>query len=87
MSLRKALALAALTLSCTASWALEMQPFSQQTFDKLAQQGKPVVVDVTASWCPLCKKQAAALAQLGQQAAYKEVTVLTVDFDSEKPVN
>ena len=34
-------------------------------------QGKPVVVDVYASWCPACKNIAPTLSQLKQQYAGK----------------
>lgn len=42
-------------------------------------QGKPVVVDIYASWCPACKNIAPTLSQLEQQYANKvEFVVLDV---------
>ncbi len=42
-------------------------------------QGKPVLVDIYASWCPACKNIAPTLSQLGQQYAGKvEFVVLDV---------
>lgn len=64
----------------------EIKAFSQQDFDSLARAGRPVVVDVSAPWCPTCKAQKPIVDSLAKQAAYKDVTILTVDFDSEKPV-
>lgn len=62
----------------------EIKPFSQAEFAQLTQAGKPVVVDVSATWCPTCKAQKPILDRLMQQPAYKDVTLLTVDFDTEK---
>lgn len=64
----------------------EIKPYSQQDFDSLAQAGQPVVVDVSAPWCPTCKAQKPIIDGLAKQPAYKDVTILTVDFDSEKSV-
>lgn len=75
------------TLSVAASIALagEIKPYSQAEFDKLAVDGKAVVVDVSATWCPTCKAQKPIIEGLMKQPAYKDVTLLTVDFDAEKP--
>jgi thiol-disulfide isomerase/thioredoxin len=62
----------------------EIKPFSQAEFDRLTHAGQPVVVDVSATWCPTCKAQKPILEKLMQQPAYKDVTMLKVDFDSEK---
>ncbi|MGU2438402.1 thioredoxin family protein, partial [Pseudomonas aeruginosa] len=64
----------------------EIKPFSQTEFDRLTQADQPVVVDVSATWCPTCKAQKPILEKLMKQPAYKDVTVLTVDFDSEKSI-
>jgi len=86
MRIRKTLL--TLSLSCVAVLALAAEPkvFSQQEFDRLAHEGKPVIVDVAATWCPTCKAQKPIVDSLTQQGAYKDVTVLTVDFDADKPV-
>jgi len=62
----------------------EIKPFSQAEFDRLTQAGQPVVVDVSATWCPTCQAQKSILEKLMKQPAYKDVTLLTVDFDIEK---
>jgi len=78
---------ALLALSAVASIAMagEIKPYTQAEFDKLAKDGKPVVVDVSATWCPTCKAQKPIVDGLMNQPAYKDVTLLTVDFDSAKP--
>jgi len=86
MNFRKtvtALLLSGIALLATAG---DIKPYSQQEFDTLAQAGKSVVVDVSAPWCPTCKAQKPIIDGLAKQPAYKDVTILTVDFDSEKNI-
>lgn len=78
---RTVFSLALATLASLAA-AGEIKSYSAQEFDKLTQAGKPVVVDVSAPWCPTCKVQKPILEGLMQQPAYRDVTMLTVDFDT-----
>lgn len=73
-----------------ASWAIlamagDIKPFNQQEFDQLTKAGKPVVLDISAPWCPTCKAQKPIVDGLMKQPAYKDVTLMTIDFDSAKP--
>ena len=86
MNLRNVITAILLSGAAMLVTAGEIKPYSQQEFDALAQAGKPVVVDVTAPWCPTCKAQKPIIDSLAKQPAYKDVTVLTVDFDSEKNI-
>lgn len=83
---RSAVLVAALTLWAAVASAAEPKPFAQQDFDKLAHDGKPVVVDVSATWCPTCKAQKPIVENLSKQPAYKDVAILMVDFDADKAV-
>jgi thiol-disulfide isomerase/thioredoxin len=76
-----------LTLSSLMSLAMagDIKPFNQQDFDKLTHEGKPVVLDISATWCPTCKEQKPIIDSLMKQPAYKDVTLMTIDFDSAKP--
>lgn len=78
---------AVLALSTLMSWASagDIRPFNQKDFDQLTHEGKPVVLDISASWCPTCKAQKPILDKLMKQPAYKDVTLLTIDFDAAKP--
>jgi len=64
----------------------EIKPYDQKTFDKLAQEGKPVVLAIHATWCPTCKAQKPIINELMGQRAYKDVTTLMIDFDTNKPL-
>ena len=76
-----------ITLASFMSLALagETKPFSQADFDALTAAGKPVVLDISATWCPTCKAQKPIIDSLMRQPAYKDVTLLTIDFDTNKP--
>lgn len=84
MNLPKTIAMLALSAFAGLAIAGESRPFSQQEFDRLNHDGKPVVLDVTASWCPTCKAQRPIIEALRQQPAYKDVTLLAIDFDTDK---
>ena len=78
------LTIALSSLACLAT-AGEIKAFSQQEFDQLTKAGKPVVLEISAPWCPTCKEQKPIIEGLMKQPAYKDVTLMTIDFDSAKP--
>lgn len=80
----RTLALLILSLACSLAGAAGFQPFNQQAFDKLSRAGKPVVLEIGAGWCPICKVQRPILEGLLQQPAYQGVTLMTIDFDTQK---
>lgn len=83
---RYASLVAILTLLSTIAFAAEPKPFTQQDFNKLAHDGKPVVVDVSATWCPTCMAQKSIINGLSKQPFYKDVAILSVDFDTDKAI-
>jgi thiol-disulfide isomerase/thioredoxin len=85
MKFSKIATLVALSSILSIATAGEIKPFSQQEFDKLTQDGKPVVLEVTAPWCPTCRQQKPIIDGLMNQPAYKDVTLMAIDFDSAKP--
>ena len=66
--------------------AAEVAPYNQQAFAAAEASGKPILVAIHASWCPICAKQKPILSQLEQDPAYKNLAVFMVDFDSQKDV-
>ena len=59
--------------------ASEIKPFSQVSFDAVTASGKPVVLDISATWCPTCKAQRPIIDSLMKQPAYKDVTLQTIE--------
>jgi thioredoxin-like negative regulator of GroEL len=62
------------------------QPFDQQAFDAALAEGRPVLVEISAPWCPVCKTQKEILADLLAEARFARMLLLEVDFDSRKDV-
>lgn len=67
------------------SSAGEIKTYSDSEFNMLTKAAKPVVLEVFAPWCPTCRAQKPIVEALIKQSAYKNVTVLTIDFDNEAP--
>lgn len=59
-------------------------PYSKAAFDKLMAEGKPVIVDFYADWCPTCKTQRPLVKALADDPKMKDVTVFIADYDKEK---
>jgi len=64
--------------------ALDKKPFDAQAFEAAQAAGKPILVEVSAPWCPTCKAQAPILASLGAKPKFKDVVRFDIDFDSQK---
>ena len=79
-----ALALSAALSFAVAAAAMDKKPFDQKAFDAAQAAGTPILVEVTASWCPVCKAQAPILSQLRSEAKFKELVSFNIDFDSQK---
>ena len=84
MKLAKTILTIALTSLASIAMAGDIKPFNQKEFDQLTKEGKPVVLDISAPWCPTCKQQKPIIEGLMKQPAYTDVTLLTIDFDSAK---
>ncbi len=85
ISRRAALAAFAL-LALGTLHAGEIKPYDKASVAKLADQGRPVVLAVHASWCPTCKAQGVILDKLMRAPAYRGVTLFVIDFDTAKPL-
>lgn len=58
--------------------------FTQAAFEAAQAAGKPILVDVTAPWCPTCRTQAPIINSLLAKPEFKNMAVFQVDFDSQK---
>lgn len=81
-----ALALGSSLVLPLAASAAEVEPFTPAAFDAAKAAGKPILIDVSAPWCPTCKAQHPILSNLEAQPKFKDLVVLDVDFDSQKDV-
>src|SRR5215470_18914638 len=64
----------------------EIVAFDQSRFLAAQQEGRPILVDISASWCPTCAAQKPILDRLTAKPEFKNLIVFTVDFDAQKDV-
>ena len=77
---------AALCVPAIPALAATEAPFTQAAFEASEKAGKPILVHVTAPWCPTCMAQKPILARLTGDPKYHDLVVYQVDFDSQKDV-
>ncbi|MEH2563146.1 thioredoxin family protein [Bradyrhizobium sp. AZCC 2289] len=58
--------------------------YDAKSFAAAQAAGKPILVEIHATWCPTCKAQAPILSDLENQDKFKNLAVFRVDFDSQK---
>jgi thioredoxin 1 len=56
------------------------QPYDEKSFNEAQAAGKTVLINVTASWCPTCKKQAPIIGAIEKERP--SLVVYEVDFDT-----
>jgi thiol-disulfide isomerase/thioredoxin len=60
------------------------KPYSQAQFDAAQAAGRPILIEVTAPWCSVCKAQAPILTRLKNESKFKDLVAFEIDFDSQK---
>ena len=77
----------ALMMGAAASaMAFEKTSFTMEEFNQLKAEGKPILVDVYATWCPTCKKQQTVIENYFKNNPDSELNVLHVNFDTQKKI-
>jgi thioredoxin 1 len=66
------------------AFATETRTYDPATFVAAQKAGKPIFVDIHASWCPICAKQKPILSELMADPKFKNLVYFVVDFDSQK---
>lgn len=66
--------------------AFDKKPYDAKAFAAAQAAGKPILVDVSAPWCSVCKAQKAVFDKLAANPKFKDMVVYEVDFDSRKDV-
>ena len=80
---RRVFALVLLAMPVSA-FAAEKSDYTAAAFDAAQKAGKPILVEIHATWCPTCKAQTPILARLEADPKYAALQVFHVDFDSQK---
>jgi thiol-disulfide isomerase/thioredoxin len=64
--------------------AAEWKTFDAAAFAQAQKEGKPILVDIFAVWCPVCRAQNPILTQLTKQPKFDNMVVFKVDYDEQK---
>jgi thiol-disulfide isomerase/thioredoxin len=87
MRLWKLLLDAALVVVATVSIsrsAAAATPFTEEAFQASQRQGKPILVQITASWSPVCARQRRIVGLLQAEPRFEDLIVYSIDFDDRK---
>jgi thioredoxin 1 len=76
-------ALAVLCLSSGLASAAEPLRFTPAAFEAAQKAGKPILIDISATWCSTCKAQALILNKLFAEPKFKNLQVFDIDFDTQ----
>jgi len=68
------------------AFAADQMKFTQQAFDAAQKAGQPILVEITASWCPTCRAQKKVLSEILPKPEHDKLAVFEVDFDTQKDV-
>jgi thioredoxin 1 len=72
------------TMALVPAHAFQARPFDAGAFEAAQAAGKPILVEVSAPWCPTCKAQKPILSGLATKAKFKDLVAFEIDFDSQK---
>ncbi len=60
--------------------------FEKTDFDKAMKAGESILVEIHATWCPVCKAQEPIIKSILDDRKFSSLKVFYVDFDSDKDV-
>lgn len=83
---RTVLTLLAIAAFSPAALAGEITTWDASRFSALQSEGRPILIHVTAPWCPTCRAQHPVVSDLAAAPNNAELVVFEVDFDSQKDV-
>ncbi len=64
--------------------ALSARKFTPAALAEAQKMGRPILVEITAPWCPTCKAQKPILDKLFSSDKFKSFVMLEMDFDTQK---
>lgn len=72
------------TMTLVPAHAFQARPFDASAFEAAQAAGKPILLEVSAPWCPTCKAQKPILSSLAAKAKFKDLVAFEIDFDNQK---
>lgn len=86
MLTRRTVVIALAAAAPTSVWAMEKKPFDAAAFRAAQAAGAPILVEVSAPWCSVCKAQEPIIKSLTSRPDFSKLVIFNVDFDSRKDV-
>ena len=81
---RDVVGLAALAVfAATPVYARESVPFTRAAFEAAQKDGKSILIEIAASWCPTCRAQKPIIEGLLDSAKFKDMVAFRIDFDDQ----
>ena len=79
--------LAAFAISASVpAQAAEVRKFDSASFEAAKAAGRPIMVDVKASWCPICGSQDRTIkAAVAGNRIYDKLVIFEINYDNQKP--
>lgn len=74
----------ALFVTIVPALASQLEAYSADRFAKAQAEGDPIVVDISASWCPVCKAQGMILETDLAKPGFSRFVRFNIDFDTQK---
>lgn len=60
--------------------------FTWEAFEAAQKEGKPILLEIYAAWCPVCLVQRPIIEDLTLSDRFKNVVYLVIEFDHQKDV-
>ena len=77
-------ATAIVTAAIVPAFAAGPRAFDAKAFADAQKAGKPILVAIHASWCPVCAAQKPILSELLADPKFSDLAYFVIDFDSQK---
>lgn len=71
-------------LAAAPAHAAEFRNFDQPSFAAAQAQGRPILIDVHAWWCPVCASQARTIKRTVASRDYDRLIVFQINYDKQK---
>ena len=76
--------MAALAAIAVPAAAAQVHTFDEKVLVQAQAQGRPILVDVYADWCSVCKVQHKHVSELIRGPAFRNLLVLRLNYDRQK---
>lgn len=77
-------AVAATIVATAPAHAAEFRKFDRAAFDAAQAQKRPILLDVAAWWCPVCRSQDETIKQTVSAPQYAKLVIFRIDYDKQQ---